>query len=88
MILDATIKTHVTFDAACVQHRIAYTMLRVSRQQHPTLRFVLEEGYSSVLHMMQDKVAAWACRDDPRTVLPLGVVGQITGREAPQKVAG
>jgi hypothetical protein len=56
-VLDSLRRDHVKFDPENVHHKEAYKLLRERGQQHPTLRFILEEGYGSQMSMMQDKLA-------------------------------
>jgi hypothetical protein len=60
-VLDGNIKEHVKFDPKDPEHRRAYALIRYRGQLHPSLRFVLEEGYGSIISMMQDKLANSAC---------------------------
>lgn len=61
-VLDTVGRTHIHFNPAKAEHRAVYWRLRTSGRQDPDLRFVLEEGYSSVLTMMQTKLADHFCR--------------------------
>jgi len=56
-ILQKTYRRHITFDPASAEHRRAYWQLRQSGKQDADLRFILEEGFSSVLTMMQARIA-------------------------------
>ena len=56
-ILQTVPKAHVKFDPAKAEHRQAYWQLRTTGKQDQNLRFVLEEGFGSVLTMMQCKIA-------------------------------
>lgn len=56
-ILQTTLRRHVKFNPAEPAHRAAYWQLRTSGKQDENLRFILEEGYSNVLSMMQMKIA-------------------------------
>lgn len=47
---------HVRFDAGNPEHLQAFYMLKFKARQHPTLRFVLEDGFSDVPQMMQSKI--------------------------------
>lgn len=56
-ILQTVQKEHVSFDPANDEHRGAFWKLRTTGKQDDRLRFICEEGYGSVLTMMQDKIA-------------------------------
>lgn len=56
-ILDRVVRTHITFDPANLEHRQIYWKLRTTGRQDPDVRFALEEGFSSVMTMMQTKIA-------------------------------
>lgn len=56
-ILQTVHRRHIHFDPAKAEHRAAYWNLRKTGRQDETLRFVLEEGFSNVLAMMQQKIA-------------------------------
>lgn len=56
-ILQTVHRRHVSFDPAKAEHRAAYWKLRTTGRQDDNLRFVLEEGFSNVLGMMQQKIA-------------------------------
>lgn len=56
-ILQTTHRRHVAFNPAREEHRAAYWRLRSTGKQDPDLRFILEEGFSSVISMMQAKLA-------------------------------
>jgi len=56
-ILQTVQKEHVSFDPANELHRAAFWILRTTGKQDTKLRFICEEGYGSVLTMMQDKIA-------------------------------
>lgn len=56
-VLQKTLRTHVAFNAASAEHRAAYWQLKTTGRQDESLRFILEEGFSSVLTMMQVKIA-------------------------------
>jgi len=56
-ILQTVHKAHVPFDPENETHRAAFWKLRTTGIQDIELRFVLEEGYGSVITMMQDKIA-------------------------------
>ena len=61
-ILQTVHRRHVRFNPADASHRAAYFVLRTSGKQDEDLRFVLEEGFSSVLTMMQTKIADYFSR--------------------------
>lgn len=61
--LESVIKERVIFNPHNPEHRRAFYLVSIEQKQHPTLRFQLEEPFSSVLLMMQAKLALWACRD-------------------------
>ncbi len=50
-------RTHIAFNAANAEHRAVYWKLKTSGRQDEHLRFIVEEGFSSVLTMMQVKIA-------------------------------
>lgn len=56
-ILQTVQRTHVAFDPADQRHRAAYWTLRTTGRQDEHLRFIVEEGFSSTLTMMQAKIA-------------------------------
>lgn len=56
-VLQKTYRRHFPFDPANPAHRAAYWRLRTTGKQDADLRFILEEGFSSVLTMMQVKLA-------------------------------
>lgn len=55
--LQTTYRRHVKFNPANAQHRAAYWKLRKEGKQDADLRFVLEDGFGSVLAMMQARIA-------------------------------
>ena len=70
-ILQTLIRKHVLFDPANAEHRAAYWRLRTTGKQDEELRFVIEESFSSVLTLMQTKIADHfstpvACVEVPR----------------------
>lgn len=56
-ILQTVHRRHVRFNPADPAHRAAYWKLRTTGKQDEDLRFVLEEGFSNVLGMMQQRIA-------------------------------
>ena len=56
-ILQTVHRRHIRFNPADAAHRVAYWRLRTTGKQDENLRFVLEEGYSNVLAMMQARIA-------------------------------
>jgi hypothetical protein len=56
-VLQTVYRRHVRFNPALPAHRAAYWRLRQAGTQDPELRFVLEEGFTNVLAMMQAKIA-------------------------------
>ena len=56
-ILQTMQREHVIFNPANNDHRAAYWHLRTTGRQLDKLRFIVEEGFSSVLTMMQSKLA-------------------------------
>ena len=54
--LDVVSKKHVIFDPNDKDHLQAFHSFYFKGKQHPTLRFTLEEGYSSVVTMAQNKI--------------------------------
>lgn len=55
-LLDKVLKKHVEFDPRKPEHLKAFHSVYFTGRQHPTLRFVLEDGYQSVVTMAQDKI--------------------------------
>ena len=72
-ILQTMNREHVIFDPANSEHRAAYWHLRTTGRQLDKLRFIVEEGFSSVLTMMQHKCADYLCKP----VIPLASIHQI-----------
>lgn len=64
-ILQTVGREHVPFDPADATHRAAFWQLRTTGKQDERLRFVLEEGYGSVLTMMQDRLACHFAKPRP-----------------------
>lgn len=56
-ILQTVARRHVKFNPADAAHRAAYWKLRTTGQQDENLRFVLDEGFSSIISMMQARIA-------------------------------
>lgn len=56
-ILQTVHRRHIAFNAGDPEHRAAYWRLRTTGKQDEELRFVCEEGFSSVMTMMQLKIA-------------------------------
>lgn len=56
-ILQTVRREHIKFNPADATHRAAFYQLRMTGKQNEKLRFVCEEGYGSVLTMMQDMIA-------------------------------
>lgn len=56
-ILQTVSREHIPFDPANEGHRAAYWLLRTTGKQDPRLRFILDEGFGSVLTMMQARIA-------------------------------
>lgn len=71
-ILQTVQKEHVQFDPANELHRAAFWKLRTTGKQDERLRFICEEGYGSVLTMMQDKIACHYSRQPTATVRAIG----------------
>lgn len=67
-ILQTVQKQHIEFDPANEEHRAAFWKLRTTGKQDDALRFVCEEGYGSVLTMMQDKIACHFSRQQTAVV--------------------
>ena len=65
-ILQTTLRRHVHFDPSNEAHRTAYWRLRSSGRQDENLRFVLEEGFTNVLQMMQAKIADYFSRPEEK----------------------
>lgn len=63
-ILQTVQREHVIFEPGNAEHRAAYWHLRTTGRQFEKLRFVVEEGFSSVLTMMQCKIADHFCRTE------------------------
>lgn len=83
-ILQRVLREHVTFEPANPVHRAAYWHLRTTGRQFEKLRFVVEEGFSSVLTMMQAKISDHYCRLPMQSgnVTPIGSVTPIARGEA------
>lgn len=56
-VLDGVVRTHIHFNPADAEHRAIYWKLRTTGRQDPDVRFILEEGFSSVITMMQTMIA-------------------------------
>lgn len=65
-ILQTVAREHIKFDPASKAHRAAFWQLRTTGKQNERLRFILEEGYGSVLTMMQDRLACYF--SEPKSV--------------------
>jgi hypothetical protein len=61
--LQSVLRTHVTFDPSNPEHRKAYRTLRTTGKQDPNLRFLLEPGFTTLITMMQAKLADWASEE-------------------------
>lgn len=70
-ILQTVQKEHVQFDPANDVHRSAFWKLRTTGKQDAKLRFICEEGYGSVLTMMQDKIACHYSRQEVAAVVQI-----------------
>ena len=46
----------VKFDPRCQAHLLAFADLRATGKQHPTLRFELEQPFSNVVTMINQKI--------------------------------
>ena len=68
-ILQTTHHEHIVFEPGKAEHRAAYWKLRSTGRQDERLRFILEEGFSSVITMMQTKLADHYSR--PEVVAPV-----------------
>ena len=55
-LLDKVTKKQVAFDPTNKEHLQAFESVYLHGRQHPTLRFTLDEGYTSVVTMAQDKI--------------------------------
>lgn len=60
-VLERVVIEHVTFNPHDSEHRVAYLMLMYESRQHPNLRFVLEQPFTSLLNMMQVRMADALC---------------------------
>ena len=69
-ILQTVSREHVPFDPGNSEHRAAFWQLRTTGKQDERLRFVLEEGYGSVLTMMQDRLACHFAKPQPVKTKP------------------
>jgi hypothetical protein len=67
-ILQTIYRKHVAFDPNNPEHRLAYWILRTTGRQDEHLRFIVEEGYTSVLTMMQTKIADHFSQPAPASV--------------------
>lgn len=58
-ILNTFNKTFVyeKFDANNMEHVAAYVCLKRYGRQHPTLRFYLEDPFTSIPHLMESRIA-------------------------------
>jgi hypothetical protein len=56
-VLQTTSRRYVRFRPELPEHRMVYWRLRSTGRQDENLRFVLEEGYSNLISMMQTKIA-------------------------------
>jgi len=83
MTLAAASKAAVEFDPEQRDHRVAFAMLAEGGRQHPTLRFLLSPDYSSLLAMMQARMAIWAVRDIHLQQLPDGKIVERQGPPGP-----
>lgn len=63
-ILQTMLREHVPFNPENPEHRAAYWHIRSTGRQLDKLRFVVEEGFSSVLTMMQSKLADHYCKPE------------------------
>ena len=64
-ILETVRREYIPFDPGNAVHRAAFYILRTTGKQNERLRFVCEEGYGSVLTMMQDKIACHYSKPRP-----------------------
>lgn len=76
-VLDGMTRTHIHFDPADAKHRAVYWKLRTTGRQDPDVRFILEEGFSSVITMMQTMIADHYSKP---TIQELGAVRVIKSR--------
>lgn len=70
-VLQTVHRRHVVFEPGSPEHRAAYWKLRTEGRQDENLRFVLEEGFSSTLTMMQAKIADHFSKPSPPEMLSL-----------------
>lgn len=86
-VLDVAKKEHVFFDENNPDHIQAFLSLHRLGRQHPTLRFVLEEDFLSVYHMMINRMVNayanlvlgnWG-------IVPLGQIGSSPETEERQE---
>lgn len=68
--LQENYRRHVPFDPAKAEHRAAYWKLRTTGRQDEDLRFILADGFSSVLSMMQARIADHFSEPPVLTQLP------------------
>lgn len=61
-VLETVSRKHVTFDPGNAEHRAVYWRLRTTGRQDSELRFIIDEGFSSIITMMQTKLADYYCR--------------------------
>lgn len=76
-ILQTMQREHIIFNPANAEHRAAYWHLRTTGRQFDKLRFICEEGFSSVMTMMQCKLADHYCKPD----VPTAIIHHIDKRE-------
>lgn len=56
-VLEKMHRKHIPFLPSDPEHRAAYWRLRTTGKQDSELRFILEEGFHSIMTMMQCKIA-------------------------------
>ncbi len=82
--LDKMTFRKIPFDPANAGHRAIYWQLRTTGKQHSEIRFGLEEPFSSVVNMMQCKIAdhyskPLVLKYDPELGKEFQVVLQLSG---------
>lgn len=76
-ILQTTQHEYVIFDPANDEHKAAYWHIRTTGRQLNKLRFIVEEGFSSVLTMMQSKLADHCCKPP---VVPTAIIHHLVDK--------
>lgn len=79
-ILQTVHRQHIPFDPSSETHRAAYWKLRSTGKQDEQLRFIVEEGYGSVLSMMRVKLADWVSEPSSADVVDLPKRRKASGK--------